>query len=147
MTVLVSHYDGAELNSPNDIVVKRDGSVYFTDPPFGREPKVGIPRRTQLDFNGVYRWDPAEDSLRLLTKALNRPNGLCFSADESLLYINDSPEYKIYVFDVAADSGISNRRLFAETKRRRARRARWHEDRQRRQSLLLRPRRFAHLSR
>ncbi len=115
MTVLASHYDGAELNSPNDIVVKRDGSVYFTDPPFGREPKVGIPRPTQLDFNGVYRWDPAEDSLTLLTKALNRPNGLCFSADESLLYINDSPEFKIFVFDVQADGGISNRRVFAET--------------------------------
>lgn len=115
MTVLASHYNGAELNSPNDIVVKRDGSVYFTDPPFGREPKVGIPRPPQLDFNGVYRWDPADESLTLLTKALNRPNGLCFSADESLLYINDSPEYKIYVFDVAADGAISNQRLFAET--------------------------------
>lgn len=115
MTTLASHYQGAELNSPNDIVVKRDGSVYFTDPPYGREAKVGIPRPTQLDFNGVYRWDLAAESLTLLTKALNRPNGLCFSADESLLYINDSPEYKIYVFDVAADGAISNQRLFAET--------------------------------
>ena len=115
MTTLASHFDGAELNSPNDIVVKRDGSVYFTDPPYGREPKVGIPRPTQLDFNGVYRWDPTDKSLTLLTKALNRPNGLCFSADESLLYINDSPEYRIYVFDVAADGTIANQRLFAET--------------------------------
>lgn len=115
MTALASHFDGAELNSPNDIVVKRDGGVYFTDPPYGREAKVGLPRPTQLDFNGVYRWDPADESLTLLTAAFNRPNGLCFSADESLLYVNDSPDYKIYVFDVAADGAISNRRLFAET--------------------------------
>jgi len=115
MNVIASHYRGAELNSPNDIVVKRDGGVYFTDPPSGREAKVGIPRPTQLDFNGVYRWDPADESLTLLTRALNRPNGLCFSADEALLYISDSQDYKIYLFDVAADGAISNQRLFAET--------------------------------
>ena len=115
MNVIASHYQGAELNSPNDIVVKRDGCLYFSDPPYGRETKVGIPRPCQLDFNGVYRWDPADESLTLLTTALNRPNGLCFSAEESLLYINDSPEYKIYVFDVEADGAISNQRLFAET--------------------------------
>ena len=114
--LVASHYGGKELNSPNDIVVKRDGSLYFTDPPFGREPKVGIPRQCQLGFNGVYRWDPADGSLELLTKALNRPNGLCFSADEKLLYINDSPEYKIYVFDVDDDGKISGGRLFAETR-------------------------------
>ncbi len=113
--VIASHYDGKELNSPNDIVVKSDGSVYFTDPPFGREPKVGIPRQCQLDFNGVYRWNPADEALTLLTSALNRPNGLCFSLDERLLYINDSPEYRIYVFDVGEDGGIFNQRLFAET--------------------------------
>lgn len=116
MTTLASHYQGAELNSPNDIVVKRDGSVYFTDPPYGREPKVGIPRQCQLGFNGVYRWDPADQSLTLLTSALNRPNGLCFSADESLLYIADSPEYKIFVFDVQDDGTLANQRLFAETR-------------------------------
>ena len=116
MTVIASHYDGRELNSPNDIVVKSDGSVYFTDPPYGREPKVGIPRQCQLDFNGVYRWQPADESLTLLTTALNRPNGLCFSNDESLLFIADSPEYKIYVFDVNSEGTLSNGRLFAETR-------------------------------
>ena len=115
MTVLASHYHGKELNSPNDIVVKSDGAIYFTDPPYGREPKVGIPRDPQLDFNGVYRIDPDDHSLTLLTSTLNRPNGLCFSADESLLYINDSPEYKIYVFDVARDGTLANGRIFAET--------------------------------
>ena len=115
MTVIASHYDGAELNSPNDIVVKSDGAIYFTDPPFGREAKVGIPRRRELDFCGVFRIDPGDESLRLLTRELDRPNGLCFSLDETLLYINDSPNYKIWVFDVTADGGLANRRLFAET--------------------------------
>lgn len=115
MTTLAAHFQGKELNSPNDIVVKSDGSAYFTDPPFGREAKVGIPRECQLDFNGVYRLDPAKAALTLLTSALNRPNGLCFSQDESLLYINDSPEYEIHVFDVEADGGLVNQRLFART--------------------------------
>ena len=116
MTVIASHYQGKELNSPNDIVVKSDGRIYFTDPPFGRGDTHGIPRPTQLDFNGVYRFDPADESLTLLTTMLNRPNGLCFSLDESLLYIDDSPEYKIFVFDVEADGTISGGRLFAETR-------------------------------
>ena len=115
MTVLASHFQGKELHSPNDIVVKSDGSIYFTDPPFGREAKVGIPRDVQLDFNGVYRFDPAIDTLTLLTKTLNRPNGLCFTRDESLLYINDSPELNIHVFDVESDGSLTNQRLFAHT--------------------------------
>jgi len=115
MTVLASHFDGKQLNSPNDIVVKSDGTVYFTDPPYGREPKVGIPRETELDFNGVYRWHPADESLTLLTTDLNRPNGLCFSQDESLLYINDSPEYNIRVYDVMDNGLLANGRDFATT--------------------------------
>ncbi len=115
MTVLASHFQGKELNSPNDIVVKSDGSIYFTDPPYGREAKVGIPRDVQLGFNGVYRFDPAIDTLTLLTTTLNRPNGLCFSIDESLLYINDSPEFNIHVFDVESDGSLTNQRLFAQT--------------------------------
>lgn len=115
MSPLASHYQGKELNSPNDIVVKSDGSIYFTDPPFGREAKVGIPRDIQQDWNGVYRLDPSDGTLTLLTGALNRPNGLCFSRDESLLYVNDSPEFNIHVFDVKADGSLSNQRLFART--------------------------------
>ncbi|MCY3716968.1 MAG: SMP-30/gluconolactonase/LRE family protein [Chloroflexi bacterium] len=115
MTVLAAQYQGAQLNSPNDLVVKRDGSVYFTDPPYGREPKVGIPRPCDLDFNGVYRWRETDAALTLLTTELDRPNGLCFSADESLLYINDSPRFRILVFDVRADGSLAGGRLFAET--------------------------------
>ncbi|MCY3572775.1 MAG: SMP-30/gluconolactonase/LRE family protein [Chloroflexota bacterium] len=115
MNVLAAQYQGAQLNSPNDLVVKRDGSVYFTDPPYGREPKVGIPRPCDLDFNGVYRWRETDAALTLLTTELDRPNGLCFSADESLLYINDSPRFRILVFDVRADGSLAGGRLFAET--------------------------------
>ena len=115
MTALATHYQGAELNSPNDIVVKSDGAIYFTDPPYGREAKVGIPRAKQLDFNGVYRLDPSDNSITLLSKDFNRPNGLCFSLDESLLYINDTPEQLIRVYDVEADGSLTGGRLFAET--------------------------------
>ncbi len=128
MTVLAAHYQGAQLNSPNDLVVKRDGNVYFTDPPYGRERNVGIPRPCELDFNGVYRWRASEPlseppsgrgedegRLMLLTSELDRPNGLCFSADESLLYINDSTRFCIMVFDVLADGSLANGRLFADT--------------------------------
>ena len=115
MTVLASHYQTEELNSPNDIVVKSDGAIYFTDPPYGREAKVGIPRDRQLAFNGVYRLDPDDNSLTLLLNDFNRPNGLCFSPDESLLYINDTPERLIRVYDIASDGSLTNGRLFAET--------------------------------
>ncbi len=115
MTVLASHYQGKELNSPNDIVVKSDGAIYFTDPPYGRESKVGIPRKPQLDFHGVYRLDPNSNTLTLLIDDFNRPNGLCFSLDESLLYINDTPESLIRVYDVATDGALANGRLFAKT--------------------------------
>ena len=116
MRVIASHFEGKELNSPNDIVVKSDDSIYFTDPPYGREATHGIPRRPQLEFNGVYRLNPHDGALTLLTTALNRPNGLCFSLDESLLYVNDSPEYRVYAFDVEADGTLSNPRPFAETR-------------------------------
>ncbi len=115
MTALASHYEGKALNSPNDIVVKSDGAIYFTDPPYGREGKVGIPRERELDFNGVYRLEPGSNALTLLTADFNRPNGLCFSLDETRLFINDTPESLIRVFDVEADGSLANGRLFAET--------------------------------
>ena len=115
MTVLAAHYQGNELNSPNDIVVKSNGAIYFSDPPYGREAKVGIPREPQLNFNGVYRLDPGGNILTLLVADFNRPNGLCFSPDESLIYINDTPESLIRVFEVEADGSLSNGRLFATT--------------------------------
>lgn len=114
-TVLASHYEGKALNSPNDIVVRRDGTVYFTDPMSGREAQYGIPRPSELGFAGVYRIDPESGELWLLADDFEKPNGLCFSLDESRLYINDTARFHIRVFDVADDGSLENGRLFAET--------------------------------
>jgi gluconolactonase len=115
LTVLASHWRERELNSPNDIVVKSDGAIYFSDPTFGRiREDVGIPRPLTLDFRGVYRIAP-DGELALLVDDFEQPNGLCFSLDEKLLYINDTPRKHIRVFDVRADGTIANGRLFGET--------------------------------
>lgn len=88
--VLATHYDGKRLNSPNDVVVKRDGRIYFTDPTSGRSAGYGVPREPELPFSGVYRLDPVSSKLTLLLDDFAKPNGLCFSRDESLLYVNDT---------------------------------------------------------
>ncbi len=111
--VLASHYEGKELNSPNDIVVHSSGAIYFSDPTYGRMPGFGVEREQDLDFQGVYRIPPAGGELTLLAGDFVQPNGLCFSPDESLLYVNDTDRAHIRVFDVAADGTISNSRVFA----------------------------------
>ncbi len=113
--VLVSHYQGHELNSPNDIVVNRDGSIYFTDPNSGRGERYGIARPQELEFQGVYRLDADTGTLTLLVDDFSKPNGLCFSLDESLLYINDTDRQHIRVFDVMSDGSLGNGRVWAET--------------------------------
>src|SRR5262245_16869465 len=90
ITVLASHYQGKELNSPNDTVVKRDGLIYFTDPIYGRVPYYGVERAPELDFRGVYRVAPDGSGLTLLADDFAQPNGLCFSRDETRLFINDT---------------------------------------------------------
>jgi gluconolactonase len=112
--VLATHYEGRELNSPNDVVVKSDGAIYFTDPTYGRMPGFGIEREQDLDFQGVYRLPAGGGDLELLVDDFAQPNGLCFSPDESLLYINDTTRAHIRVFDVGADHKLSNGRVFAE---------------------------------
>jgi len=113
--VIASHYQGKELNSPNDVVVKSDGSIYFTDPTYGRMPGFGVEREQELDFQGVYRIQPGNGEPQLLVDDFDQPNGLCFSPDESLLYINDTTRAHIRVFDVGSDGAISNGRPFAES--------------------------------
>ncbi len=91
-TVLARLYEGKRLNSPNDLVYRSDGTLYFTDPPFGL-PKVFDDRRKELPFSGVYAVTPA-GSLRLVSRELSGPNGIAFSPDEKFLYVGDWDEKK-----------------------------------------------------
>lgn len=111
--VLASHYDGKQLNSPNDVVVKRDGRIYFTDPTSGRSAGYGVPREPELSFSGVFRLEPESGQLTLLIDDFAKPNGLCFSLDETSLFVNDTERQHIRVFDVLADGRVENGRLFA----------------------------------
>ena len=110
VTPLATRYQGRRLNSPNDVVVKSDGSIYFTDPPYGL---MGGRQGKELDFNGVYRIGPDGD-LSLIIRDMEGPNGLAFTPDESRLYVADSRERLINVFDVNADGSVSNGRKFAD---------------------------------
>ncbi len=112
--VLASHYGDKELNAPNDVVVKSDGAIYFSDPTYGRMPGFGIERDQDLDFQGVYRIPPGGGDTQLLADDFGQPNGLCFSTDESLLYVNDTEKAHIRVFDVQDDGTIANSRVLAD---------------------------------
>ena len=115
ITVLASHYQGKELNSPNDVIVKSDGAIYFSDPTYGRKPHFGVPREPELAFRGVYRVSPDGKSLTLLADDFGQPNGLCFSLDEKVLFVNDTDKQHIRAFDVKPDGGIANSRIWART--------------------------------
>jgi gluconolactonase len=110
LTVLASSYDGKKLNSPNDIVVRSDGTIYFTDPPYGiREEQKELP------FQGVYKISP-EGKLTLLAQDFDRPNGIALSPDEKTLYVDDSARLHVRAFAVAPDGSISHGRILAELK-------------------------------
>ena len=115
ITALASHYEGKELNSPNDIICKSDGTIYFSDPTYGRMEYYGVPRPCQLGFQGVYRLDPERETLILLADDFSQPNGLCFSLDEKRLFINDTDRQHIRVFGVHADGTLDQGRVWAET--------------------------------
>jgi gluconolactonase len=116
--ILAFHYGGKYLNSPNDVCVRSDGTIYFSDPWYGRFPGFGIERARELGWQGVFMIPPGggQDELTLLVPEdeFEMPNGLCFSPDESLMYINDTPAANIKVFDVNADGTLANGRMFAE---------------------------------
>ncbi len=111
--VLASHYNGEELNSPNDVVVKSDGSVYFSDPTYGRMPGFGLEREQELGFQGVFRVAP-DGGLHCEADDFDQPNGLCFSPDETILYVDDTTRAHIRAFDVGNDGRLCNGRVFAE---------------------------------
>jgi gluconolactonase len=112
--VLATHYDGKQLNSPNDVVVKSDGTIYFTDPTYGRMPGFGIEREQDIDIQGVYRIAPGGGDPELVVDDFVQPNGLCFTADERLLYVNDTDRAHIRVFEVQGDGSLANGRVLAE---------------------------------
>jgi gluconolactonase len=113
---IATHYQGKELNSPNDVVTRSDGTIYFSDPSYGRMPGFGLEREQDLSFQGVYRIPPGggEPELVVREDEFEQPNGLCFSPDESLMYINDTPHALIRVYDMQADGTLTNGRLFVE---------------------------------
>ena len=113
--VLASHFEGRELNSPNDLVVHSSGAIYFTDPWYGRMPRFGVERPRDLGFQGVYRIPPGGGAPQLLVDRFmfGQPNGLCFGPGEDRLYVNDTEQANIRVFRVERDGSLSNARVFA----------------------------------
>jgi gluconolactonase len=109
-TVTIDRFQGKRLNSPNDVVVKSDGTIYFTDPPYAIPPEA-----QELPFQGVFRFDPARQTATLLADDFDRPNGLAFSPDERSLYIADSTRQHVRVFAVHPDGTLGANRVFAET--------------------------------
>ncbi|HEY1298469.1 MAG TPA: SMP-30/gluconolactonase/LRE family protein, partial [Chloroflexota bacterium] len=110
--VLATHYEGKRLNSPNDVVVRSDGAIFFTDPPYGLRNFV---QGKELSFNGVFRLDP-NGTLAVVADDMDRPNGLAFSPDEKTLYVDDSARFHIRRFEVAADGSLSGGDVWTELK-------------------------------
>jgi gluconolactonase len=106
--VLADRWDGKRLNSPNDVAVRKDGAIFFTDPPYGIQPE-----QAELGFNGVYAI--VEGKLKLLDKSFDRPNGLVFSPDQSSLYVADTSKGHIRRFKVAKDGALSGGEVWATT--------------------------------
>lgn len=119
--VLVDRYDGKRLNSPNDLVVKSDGTIWFTDPPYGiTEPNQGYGGEQEQPGSYVYRFDPATSEIHPVVTDMVRPNGLAFSPDESLLYVSDTAAFNIpggphhiRVYEVVDGRWAKNGRVFA----------------------------------
>ena len=112
-TTIASHWQGKKFNSPNDIVVRSDGSVYWTDSAGGLviPGMVGEDMQRHLDIQAVFRLTP-QGKVELTVEDTVYPNGLCFSPDEKILYVNDTRMAHIRAFDVAPDGSVSNGRLF-----------------------------------
>lgn len=120
--IVVDRYEGRRFNSPNDIVVKADGTIWFTDPPYGLiMPGEGYPAEPELDGCKVFRYDAAQRELSVVTSVPIHPNGLAFSPDEKVLYVSDSSAVVladgnrcVFAFDVRDERYLDNGRRFAE---------------------------------
>jgi len=112
--VLASHYDGKRLNSPNDVVERSDGSIWFTDPSYGIDSDYeGHKAPSEIGACHVYRVAPGTGEVRIAADGFLRPNGLAFSADERQLYIVDTRKKHIRLFDAASDGALSGGQVFA----------------------------------
>ena len=111
VVTLADNYNGSKLNSPNDVIVRSDGMIFFTDPPYGLEG-----REQELEFHGVYAIPPS-GGLVLVVDDFVKPNGLALSPDEQVLYVADTERGHIRAFDLAPDGSVSNDRVFCELPR------------------------------
>jgi gluconolactonase len=122
ITVLADQYRGRRLNSPNDVVVKSDDTIWFTDPDYGiLSDYTGTKAESELGFRPVFRYDPRTGDLDIATDRMVRPNGLAFSPDESILYVADTGgshqqdgPFHILAFDVVEGRTLANPRVFAK---------------------------------
>ena len=119
LTRLVDRHGGRRLNSPNDVAVKSDGSIWFTDPLYGIQSDYEGGRQASEQPPALYRFDPESGGIRVMADDFDGPNGLAFSPDESRLYVaetgdqtTDEPKQYIRVFDVASDGGLSGGGIF-----------------------------------
>lgn len=118
VTILADSYEGKKLNSPNDLVYRADGSLYFTDPPYGLPTQGDTDPLKELKVNGVYRIPgalhqkpgaaPDRGKLQLLIKDLPRPNGIAFSPNQKILYVDDSMKKVWMRYDVQSDGSVTN---------------------------------------
>ena len=115
LTTIAERFEGKRLNSPNDVVVKSDGSIWFTDPPFGLLGYYEGYLAEQESPMNVYRVDGATGEMTVVEGGVNRPNGLCFSPDESILYlVESSAPRNLYAYDVVDGKRLTNRRKHIE---------------------------------
>ncbi|MFI6739463.1 SMP-30/gluconolactonase/LRE family protein [Nonomuraea sp. NPDC050451] len=115
ITVIADRWEGKRLNSPNDVVVRSDGSIWFTDPPYGILSNYeGYAAEQEIDGCHVYRADPVTGEVRIVADDFARPNGLAFSLDESRIYIADTRMKHLRVFDVREDGTLAGGKVFAE---------------------------------
>src|SRR5215469_13650019 len=122
ITILVDRYRGKKLNSPNDVVVKSDGSIWFTDPPYGiLSDYEGHKGPSEIGHNYVYRLDPGTGALTVVADDFNKPNGIAFSLDEKILYVADTGgshdpkgEHHIRQFNVEGGKKLTKSKVFAE---------------------------------
>jgi gluconolactonase len=106
---IVAAYQGKRLNSPNDVVVRSDGLILFTDPPYG----LGQ-RASEVGFSGVFAFDETTGKIVLIDDAQSRPNGLALSPDEEVLYVGDTATQTLWAYDLAADGTASGKRLVVD---------------------------------